>query len=160
MDKRERVLVSACLLGVSCRYDGVGKALPGIEGLLARCEAIPVCPEQLGGLPTPRVPSERRDSRVVNREGADVTEAFRRGAAQALEIARLYGARFAVLKARSPSCGSREIYDGSFTGRTVPGEGITAQTLREAGIAVFDETRLDVLYETLKGKMTDDSLQQ
>ena len=151
MCAKERVLVSACLLGVRCRYDGKGQGVPWLEDLLLRCEPIPVCPEQLGGLATPRVPSERVGDRVVNREGADVTEAFRRGADEALRLAKLYGVRCALLKARSPSCGSREIYDGSFTGRTVPGAGIAARTLMDAGIEVFDESRPEAFFEHLKG---------
>ena len=151
MAGRPRVLVSACLLGAACWYDGKALPMPGLEALLAVCEPIPVCPEQLGGLPTPRAPSERRASAVVNREGADVTAAFARGAEQALLLARVCGARHALLKARSPSCGSREIYDGSFTGRTVPGRGVTCEALEGAGIAVYDETELEELIDRLKG---------
>ena len=151
MSAKERVLVSACLLGVRCRYDGKAQGAPWLDELLRCCEPIPVCPEQLGGLPTPRIPSERRGDRVVNREGVDVTEAFRRGADEALRLAELYGVGCALLKARSPSCGSREIYDGSFTGRTIPGAGVAARALMDAGIEVFDETRADALLEHLKG---------
>ena len=147
----ERVLVSACLLGVSCRYDGKAQGISRLQALLERCEPIPVCPEQLGGLPTPRVPSERVDRRVCSRYGADVTDAFHRGAEEALRLAKLYGVRFALMKARSPSCGNREIYDGSFTGRIVPGAGVAAEALRGAGIEIFDETQLDELFEKLKG---------
>ena len=147
----ERVLVSACLLGVSCRYDGKAQGISRLQALLERCEPIPVCPEQLGGLPTPRVPSERADGRVCSRDGADVTDAFHRGAEEALRLAKLYGVRFALMKARSPSCGNREIYDGSFTGRVVPGAGVAAEALRGAGIEIFDETQLDELFEKLKG---------
>ena len=136
---RPRMLISACLLGVKCRYDGGGQALPELTALMARYELIPVCPEQLGGLPTPRTPSERRDGRVVARDGTDVTDAFRRGAEQACRIARLYGARLALLKARSPSCGHREIYDGSFTGRRIPGSGVTAEALAAMGLSLYDE---------------------
>lgn len=159
MAARERVLISACLLGVRCRYDGQGQGLGAAEALLARCEPIPVCPEQLGGLPTPRTPAERMGDRVLNREGADVTDAFERGAREAVRLAGLCGARFALLKARSPSCGSREIYDGSFTGRTVPGMGVAAQALTDAGVEVYDEARLDALLERLKGN-ENDTLQQ
>ena len=137
MDRKPRVLVSACLLGAACRYDGCSQALSGLETLLARCEPVPVCPEQLGGLPTPRTPSERRCGRVVSREGADVTDAFVRGAQEALRLARLLD--------------SREVYDGSFTGRTVPGMGVTAEALAAAGIAVYDENALDAFFDALKG---------
>ena len=159
MARMQRVLVSACLLGAACRYDGKAQPVAGIEALLERCEAIPVCPEQLGGLPTPRSPAERQGGRVINRDGADVTDAFSRGAAQALAIARLYGAEIALLKSRSPSCGCREIYDGHFAGRTIPGRGVTAEALAGAGVAVFDENQTEAFYETLKGHCND-SLQQ
>ena len=151
MGDRPRILVSACLLGVACRYDGKGQAIPRLNELLAACEVIPVCPEQLGGLPTPRTPSERVGEKVLARNGTDVTCAFARGAAEALRLARLTGARLALLKARSPSCGSGEIYDGSFTGRTVPGNGVAAQALVDAGIEIFNEGQIDRLLSKLKG---------
>ena len=88
MERRPRVLVSACLLGAACRYDGKSQALERLQTLLERCEPIPLCPEQLGGLPTPRTPSERRGRRVVSRDGADVTAAFTRGAEEALRLAQ------------------------------------------------------------------------
>ena len=151
MGDRPRILVSACLLGVACRYDGRGQAIPRLNELLAACEVIPVCPEQLGGLPTPRTPSERVGEKVLARDGTDVTCAFARGAAEALRLAQLTGARLALLKARSPSCGSGEIYDGSFTGRTVPGNGVAAQALVDAGIEIFNEGQIDRLLSKLKG---------
>lgn len=151
MDDRPRILVSACLLGVACRYDGRGQAIPRLNELLAACEVIPVCPEQLGGLPTPRTPSERVGEKVLARDGTDVTCAFARGAAEALRLAQLTGARLALLKARSPSCGSGEIYDGSFTGRTVPGNGVAAQALVDAGIDIFNEGQIDLFLSKLKG---------
>ena len=147
MSEKPRMLVSACLLGVSCRYDGGGKALDGLERLMERYELIPVCPEQLGGLPTPRTPSERRGGRVVSRDGADVTDAFRRGADQACRLAGLYGAKLALLKARSPSCGSGTVYDGSFTGRTVPGSGVAAEALAAMGVMVYSEENLSSLFD-------------
>ena len=146
MGAKPRILVSACLLGVRCRYDGGGILLPDIGALLDRCEWIPVCPEQLGGLPTPRAPSERRGDRVVTRDGTEVTAFFHRGAEEVCRLATLYGARIALLKQRSPSCGCGKIYDGSFSGRVIPGEGITAQMLRETGVRVFsDEDLSDAL---------------
>ena len=151
MERRPRVLVSACLLGAACRYDGKSQALEGLQKLLERCEPIPLCPEQLGGLPTPRTPSERRGVRVVSRDGADVTAAFTRGAEEALLLAKLLDVKIALLKARSPSCGSREIYDGSFTGRTIPGQGVTAEALAASGIAIYDENALEDFLEALKG---------
>lgn len=141
------LLISACLLGLCCRYDGGSKPQPGVEALAERYRLIPVCPEQLGGLPTPREPSERRADAVVSRSGTDVTAQFRRGAEQALHLARLYGCKAAVLKERSPSCGSGEIYDGTFTGTRVPGDGVTAELLKQNGIAVYGESDIWDLLE-------------
>ena len=139
------LLISACLLGCACRYDGKSKPHPLAVELARRGLAVPVCPEQLGGLPTPREPSERRADTVVSRSGADVTAQFRRGAEQALHLARLYGCKAAVLKERSPSCGSGEVYDGTFSGRLTPGDGVTAALLKANGIAVYGESDLDAL---------------
>ena len=145
MTSKPRMLISACLLGVECRYDGGGQALPELERLMARYELIPICPEQLGGLPTPRTPCERRGDRVFTRDGRDVTGAFSRGAAQACHIARLYGARLALLKSRSPSCGCGEIYDGSFSGRKIPGSGVAAGMLAAMGVRIYSEADADAL---------------
>lgn len=145
MPERPRLLVSACLLGVPCRYDGGSLPLEGLDALAERFELIPVCPEQLGGLSTPRPPSERRGSRVVTFDGADVTDAFRRGAEEAVRLARRRGAALALLKARSPSCGFGAIYDGSFTGRLVDGSGVAAEALARAGIDIYSEAQLDRL---------------
>lgn len=141
----EKLLISACLLGEPCRYDGLSKPLDAdkLAALRARYELIPVCPEQAGGLPTPRIPSERRGARVINRAGEDVTAQFRRGAALALRLARENGCGRALLKERSPSCGSGEIYDGSFTGRVVPGDGVAAEALKAADVRVCGETQFD-----------------
>ena len=148
---KPRILVSACLLGVNCRYDGGGKAIEALPALMELAELIPVCPEILGGLPTPRMPSERRDGRVVAKDGADVTAAFQRGAGEALKLAELFGARCALLKERSPSCGSGMIYDGSFSGGLVPGDGVTAEELKKGGIAIYGESRVQELMDLLKG---------
>lgn len=141
----EKLLISACLLGEPCRYDGLSKPLDEkkLAALRKRYELIPVCPEQAGGLPTPRIPSERRGARVINRAGEDVTAQFRRGAAEALRLARENGCERALLKERSPSCGSGEIYDGSFTGRVVSGDGVAAEALKAAGVRVCGETQFD-----------------
>ena len=140
-----KLLISACLLGLPCRYDGASKPQPWVEALAARYELVPVCPEQLGGLPTPRNPSERRGDRVVMNTGADVTAQYRRGAEGALTLCRLLGCQGAVLKERSPSCGSGEIYDGTFTGTRIPGDGVTAELLKRHGIAVYGESKVEVL---------------
>ena len=117
---------------------------------LPRLRLVPVCPEILGGLPTPRTPSERQGERVMSKTGADVTAAYQKGAEEALRLARLFGCRKALLKERSPSCGRRQIYDGSFSGRLIPGDGVTARLLEQEGIAVFGESQLQQLLETLK----------
>lgn len=136
---KPRLLVSACLLGEPCRYDGKSKPCPSVIALSEKYELIPVCPEVLGGLSTPRSPSEIRDGRVISKNGSDVTEFFVTGAMEACKTALENGCETAVLKARSPSCGSGEIYDGSFCGRTVTGDGICAAMLKKNGIRVITE---------------------
>lgn len=147
---KPRILASACLLGVNCRYNGERKKLEGIERLMERAELIPVCPEILGGLPTPRPPAERLGDRVMNREGMDVTEAYQRGAEETLRLAELFGAHLALLKERSPSCGMGKIHDGSFQGRIVKGSGVTAELLSAHGISVYGESRIDALLNVLE----------
>ena len=146
MKSNRPILVSACLLGTPCRYDGTGKPDARILTLVKTHRMIPVCPEQLGGLPTPRPPAERRGERVVTRAGEDVTQAFARGAEETLRLFRLFDCRVAILKAHSPSCGCGQIYDGSFSGRLVSGDGLTAALLRENGLTVYTEADdLDVV---------------
>ena len=139
------ILVSACLLGCPCRYDGAAKADPRVLALMERHTLIPVCPEQLGGLPTPRLPSERREGSVFDRGGKDVTVQYRQGAEEVLRLARLYGCTHAVLKERSPSCGNGQIYDGSFSHVLVPGSGVAAELLAQNGITVLGESQADIL---------------
>lgn len=141
----ENILVSACLLGIGCRYDGKHKADPAVLALGKRYNLIPVCPEIYGGLPTPRVPSERIGERVMMKDGTDVTENYMKGAREALELCRIYGIRTAILKERSPSCGKGRIYDGSFTSTLTDRDGVTAQLLRAEGIRVLGESELDLL---------------
>jgi uncharacterized protein YbbK (DUF523 family) len=147
--EKENILVSACLLGVNCRYDGGNGRQEELAGLMEKYHFIPVCPEQLGGMETPREPAEQlvRDGtgdyhniRVADRTGKDVTENFLKGAEETLKLARLYGCKRAVLKERSPSCGHGTIYDGTFTGKKVPGKGVTARLLEENGILVSGES--------------------
>ena len=136
----EAILISACLLGEPCRYDGKAQPCEAAKALAGRYELVPVCPEQLGGLPTPRTPSEiQRDGRVVDCMGHDRTDAFLDGARAVLAIAQERGCDRAVLKSRSPSCGVHEVYDGSFEGVVVPGRGIAADMLAKAGIEIADE---------------------
>ena len=141
----DKLLVSACLLGAPCRYDGKSKPLAGIERLRETYELVPVCPEQEGGLPTPRTPSERRGEAVVMQDGTDVTAQYRRGAEAALKLCRREGCAAALLKERSPSCGSGSIYDGSFTHTLIPGDGVTAELLRQNGVRIYGESELDLL---------------
>ena len=134
-------LISACLLGLPCRYDGAARPMSEeIAQLKERATLVPVCPEVLGGLPTPRPPAEIRGKRVINREGRDVTEEYLRGARVVARLAGQFGADGVILKDKSPSCSTDGIYDGSFTGTLVPGEGVTAAYLRTLGIPVFPET--------------------
>ncbi|MBO4915979.1 MAG: DUF523 domain-containing protein [Oscillospiraceae bacterium] len=134
------LVVSKCLAGAACRYDGKDNLVPEIRALVEAGEAVAVCPEVLGGLPTPRTPSELQPGgRIVNRQGEDVTEQFVSGAERAMAICREHGCTGAVLKARSPSCGKGEIYDGSFTGTRVPGNGVFAQMLLNADVPVMTE---------------------
>ena len=138
-----RILVSACLLGVCCRYDGQSKTCPAVMELMKEHELIPVCPEQLGGLPTPRPPAEIQGKRVVNCEGKDVTAQYEKGADEAARLYQLFHCDCAILKARSPSCGVGMVYDGFFSGTLVSGDGITAQALKRLGVRVMTEETLD-----------------
>ncbi len=138
----ELVLVSACLAGQACRYDGGATPHPEIMRLAGLGRVVPVCPEVLGGLPVPREPVELRDGRAVTRSGADVTGAFELGARLALALAQDQGCCRAVLKSRSPSCGSGRVYDGTFSGRLIPGDGVLAALLKAKGIEVKSEEEL------------------
>ena len=158
MGKREKppLLISACLLGVACNHEGRGSPRAVVDELAQRYRLVPVCPEVLGGLPTPRAAAEitggdgadvlagpdpggSGGARVVNVDGEDVTAAYRRGAEAAVTVARAVGATRAVLKARSPSCGTAAVYDGTFSRRLVPGRGVTAAALAAAGLEVGSE---------------------
>lgn len=137
------LLVSACLLGVECNHRGGSSRSAEVVALGATHRLIPLCPEVAGGLPTPRPAAERRaDGTVATAAGDDLTAYYRRGADQAVALARASGAARAVLKARSPSCGCRQIYDGSHHGVLVEGEGVTAEALRTAGVEVVSEEDL------------------
>ena len=139
------IIVSACLLGVACNHRGLSSPSAAVAALADEARLIPICPEVAGGLPTPRGPAEiQGDGRVLTAEGTDVTDAYMRGANQAVNVARAAGATRAVLKARSPSCGCHEVYDGTFTGTLRPGLGVTAAALQAAGCAVeSDEDLVD-----------------
>lgn len=139
------IAVSGCLLGVDCRYKGDNCANERILALAKEHVLVFICPEQMGGLATPRDPAEQIGARVVTNKGADVTEQYTRGAEVALRIAQLNHADFAILKSRSPSCGSGIVYDGTFTGTRVPGNGICAALFKANGIPVYTEEELDRL---------------
>lgn len=133
------ILVSACLAGQYCRWDGGTNLVPEIKKLVDCNQAIIVCPETLGGLPTPRKPSERIQDRVINNAGDDVTAQFRMGAEEALRICRESGCKKAILKSKSPSCGKGVIHNGLFDGGLVSGNGLAAQLLMDHGIEVLTE---------------------
>jgi uncharacterized protein YbbK (DUF523 family) len=148
-DERPALLVSACLLGTCCNHQGSHSLRPAVEALRAGYRLVPICPEVVGGLPTPRAAAEITGgngadvlagrARVVTGAGEDVTDEYRRGAAAAVELAAAVDARRAVLKARSPSCGANAIYDGTFTRSLTGGAGVTAAALRAAGVEVVSE---------------------
>jgi len=138
-----KVLVSACLLGENCKYSGGSNRNEKVLAFLRGREAVPVCPEVLGGLPTPRTPAELVDGVVTDREGKNVDREFRRGAALALELAKREGVELAVLQPRSPSCGVRQVYDGSFSGRKIDGQGVFARLLLENGFRVLEPEDLE-----------------
>ena len=138
-----KILVSACLLGTNCRYDGGNNGREAVLALLEQHTLIPVCPEQLGGLSTPRPPVEWQGDKAYNNQGQDCTVQFCKGAREALRIAQLYGCELAILKAKSPSCGNRQVYDGTFSGHVIDGMGETARLLKEHGIRVINETEVE-----------------
>ena len=141
----ENILVSACLLGENCKYNGGNNFNEKVALLKEKYNIIHICPESDGGLPTPRIPSEIQGNRVVNKEGLDVTKEYNKGALIALELAKKHNCRIAVLKEKSPSCGSKFIYDGSFTGTKIASSGVTTKLLRDNGLLVYSEDEVDKL---------------
>ncbi len=139
---KKNILVSACLLGYACRYDGKSKPCERVITLKDTYNLIPICPEVMGGLPTPRIPSEICGERVLMKDGRDVTENYNRGAQKALEIARQNACTVAILKEKSPSCGSGLIHNGCFDGGLVEDDGITAKFLKKEGIRVLGESEI------------------
>ncbi len=136
-----------CLLGEPCRYDGKSVPLDGtiIEKLKEKYTLVTVCPEQEGGLPTPRIPAERQGKNVVRRDGVDVTAEYRKGAEVALSLCRRFGISIALMKAKSPSCGAGRIYDGTFSGTLTDGDGVTVSLLSGNGIKIFTENDINSL---------------
>ena len=139
----KKIIVSACLLGENCKYNGGNNYDPRVAALCEGREVIPVCPEVLAGLGIPRIPIEIRDGKVIRRDGAEVDEVIRAAVAQILEQMKNEDIECAVLKARSPTCGVNQVYDGSFTGKLVDGAGILAQALKNAGYIVIDNEELE-----------------
>ena len=143
--EKEKILVSACFIHEGYKYDGGANINEKIVKLSEKYEFILVCPEVFGGLPTPRYPSEIIGQKVVNNVGEDVTNAFVSGANKALELAKKYHIKKAILKYKSPSCGKGMIYDGTFSHQTVAGNGVAAQLLMDNGIEVYTELEVDNL---------------
>ena len=144
------VVVSACLLGVCCRFDGTSKPSDAVIEFVRNRYVIPVCSEQLGGLPTPRHRHEIVQGRVISEHGHDATDAFERGAREVLRIVELFSVRVMILKARSPSCGRGGVYDGTFSGRVVSGDGVLAALCVRSGCDVFTEEQLALASRVLQ----------
>lgn len=142
-----KIMVSACLAGENCKYNGGNNRNKKVLRLMEENEMITVCPEQMGGLPTPRVPSEVRDGVVTARDGRIVDKEFRAGAAKCLEIAIRERSDLVILQSRSPSCGVKQRYDGTFTGKLVDGAGVTAELLMEHGFRCLDVEDLVEIHE-------------
>lgn len=139
---KEKILVSACLLGVDCKYSGGNNSNEKVLEYIKDYEVIPVCPEIMGGLPTPRSASERIGDKVISNQGIDVTNEYTKGALETLKLAKLFNVKKALLKAKSPSCGKGKIYDGTFSGVLVNGNGLTSELLESNGISVITEQDL------------------
>ncbi len=145
------VLISACLYGEKCRYDGRDNLISELDRIKRNCNLFPVCPEVMGGLTTPRNPSEIVGDKVVMNDGKDVTAEYVKGAKIALRTALENGCEIALLKAKSPSCGVGMIYDGTFSRTLTDGDGITVRLLKKNGIKVFNETEASELIQYLAG---------
>ena len=143
----KKLLISSCLLGNDCKYSGGNNRLDdaALAALRAKYDLVPVCPETAGGLPIPREPSERVGERVLSRSGRDVTPEYRKGAEVTAELALRFGCRTALMKAKSPSCGSGEIYDGTFSGVLIPGDGTATERLCALGVKVYSEKEIEGL---------------
>lgn len=141
----ENILISACLCGVCCKYNGGNNLIPQYEYLKTHYNLILICPEMLGGLKRPRVPSEIKDGRVYGSDGIDVTSNFEKGALKALDLALKNKCRIALLKESSPSCGVHKIYDGTFSHKKIDGQGITAKLLLKNNIKIYSEDDIGLL---------------
>jgi uncharacterized protein YbbK (DUF523 family) len=136
------ILVSACLAGIRCAWDGKSRPNNMIIELVKQGKAMPVCPEQLGGLSTPRDPAERLDDKIIIKSGQDVTKAYYSGAVDVLEIAKMENIKKAIMKSKSPSCGVGQIYDGTFSNKLISGDGICVELLKKNGIKVISEKEI------------------
>lgn len=141
----KKILVSACLLGVPCRYDGKSKPIKEVIVLKDKYELIPVCAEALGGLPTPRIGAEIVGDKVIRSDGVDVTEEYHKGANEVLKIAKENDCKIAILKSKSPSCGKGKVYDGTYTKTLIDGNGVLTDLLLKNEIKVYSETEIDKL---------------
>ncbi|MDU7140008.1 MAG: DUF523 domain-containing protein [Finegoldia magna] len=143
----QNVLISACLLGVDCKYNGSNNKLDDeiIHSLKEKYNLIPVCPEIMGGMPTPRNPIEIKDGKVFDYDGEEFTKEFEKGSEEVLKLAKLYNSSIAILKENSPSCGSNYIYDGTFNHQKIKGMGISAQKLSKENIKLFSEENIKIL---------------
>ena len=141
----EKLLISACLLGVNCKYNGKNNYNSQIEELKKKYELVPICPEVMGGLSIPRDPSEIKDDKVISNKGNDVTANFLSGAYQALQLVDISNIKIALLKDGSPSCGSSYIYDGTFSKNRISGMGITAKLLNDNSIKIYNENEIEEL---------------
>ena len=152
MKKKIKVLISACLLGDNVKYSGGNNLTPELVTMLEKynVKIVKICPECFAGLPIPRVPSEIREDKVFSKDGRDITEEFLSGAEKTYQIAKRKQVDFAILKERSPSCGSSFIYDGSFSGKVIEGQGLTAKKLSKENIIIFSEENLEEIEKYLE----------
>ena len=141
----ENLLISACLLGIPCRYDGKSVKAVDVTALREKYNLIPVCPEIYGGLPTPRTPSERQGEKTMMKDGTDVTENYLRGAKAAYDLCVELNCKKALLKEKSPSCGNGKIYDGTFSGTLTDGDGVTSEYLKARGVEIYGESEIEKL---------------
>ena len=139
--KKEKILISACLIGLNCKYNGGNNENSKLVELMKEKDLIPICPEQLGGLKTPRASAERTQEKVLTKEGIDVTKEYQKGAEEVLKLAKKLNIKKAILKSRSPSCGIDEIYDGTFSHTLIKRDGVTAELLKKNGIEVISSDR-------------------
>lgn len=139
------ILISACLMGINCRYNGKSEIIKELEELKNKYNLIPVCPEIYGGLKTPRNPAERVNNKVLTNNGEDVTDNYKKGAEEILKLAKFYDCKYAILKERSPSCGFGRIYDGTFSKTIKDGNGVTADLLAKNDVKIIGESNIQEL---------------